>query len=66
MQNDINNNINNNEEIDFSYYLSVLLKHIWLILGFVVIGVAAAVCVNTFMQPQYKAITLLMIDRENA
>ncbi len=66
MQNDINNNINNNEEIDFSYYLAVLLKHIWLILGFVVIGVTAAVCVNTFMQPQYKAVTLLMIDRENA
>lgn len=66
MQNDINNNTNNNEEIDFSYYLSVLLKHIWLILGFIVMGVVAAVCVNTFMQPQYKAVTLLMIDRENA
>lgn len=66
MQNDINNNLTNNDEIDFSYYLSVLLKHIWLIIGFVIIGILAAVCVNLFMQPQFKAVTLLMIDRENA
>lgn len=65
----MNNNldINNNEEtIDFSYYISVIFKHLWILILFIFIGVSIATAVNVFTQPVYKATVLMMIDRETA
>ncbi len=65
MNNELNN-ANQEQEIDFSFYFSVILKRIWLLAGFVFVGVLAALAVNTFMQPVYKSTVLMMIDREKA
>ena len=54
------------EEIDFAFYISVVLKRIWLLIGVVFISIAAAVAVNMLMQPKYKASVLMMIDREDS
>ncbi|MFA7074622.1 MAG: polysaccharide biosynthesis tyrosine autokinase [Endomicrobiaceae bacterium] len=59
------NNVND-EQIDFSYYFSVILKHIWLLLGVTFIGVFIAVLLNVFIQPVYKSSVLMMIDREDS
>ena len=59
-------NTNQEQEIDFSFYFSVILKRIWLLAGFVFVGILAALAVNTFMQPVYKSTVLMMIDREDA
>ena len=59
-------NINNNEEIDFNWYVNVILKRFWLIAGITVLGLAAAILLNTFMRPAYKASALLMIEKEQA
>ena len=59
-------NTNNNDEIDFTFYISVIFKRIWLLVGVVFICVAAAVAVNMLMQPKYKASVLMMIDREDS
>lgn len=66
MNNENFSNVNQEQEIDFSFYFSVILKRIWLLAGFVFIGVLAALAVNTFMQPVYKSTVLMMIDREDA
>lgn len=55
-----------NDEIDFAFYISVILKRIWLLIGVIFISVAAAVAVNMLMQPKYKASVLMMIDREDS
>ncbi|MBO7431685.1 MAG: polysaccharide biosynthesis tyrosine autokinase [Elusimicrobia bacterium] len=55
-----------NDEIDFAFYISVILKRIWLLIGIVFISVAAAVAVNMLMQPKYKSSVLMMIDREDS
>ena len=60
------NDTNNNAEIDFTFYISVILKRIWLLIGVVIICVVAAVVVNMLMQPKYKASALMMIDREDS
>lgn len=60
------NETNNSEEIDFTFYISVILKRIWLLIGVVIICIAAAVVVNMLMQPKYKASVLMMIDREDS
>ena len=65
----MNNNldINNSEDtIDFSYYISVIFKHLWILILFIFIGVSIATAVNVFTQPVYKATVLMMIDRETA
>lgn len=59
------NNVND-EQIDFSYYFSVILKHIWLLLGVTFLGVFIAVLLNVFIQPVYKSSVLMMIDREDS
>lgn len=61
-------NINNatNEELDFSYYLNIIFKRFWLIVGMVAVGLVAAVLVNIFMRPAYKATVLMMINQEDA
>lgn len=56
----------NNEQIDFAYYFSVILKHIWLLAGFILIGLVISVLLNFFMQPVYKSSVLMMIDREDS
>ena len=65
----MNNNleVNSSEDtIDFSYYISVIIKHFWILVVFVFIGVAIATAVNVLTQPVYKASVLMMIDRETA
>jgi len=65
----LNNNLditNNEDTIDFSYYISVIFKHLWILIMFVFIGVVIATAVNVFTQPVYKASVLMMIDRETA
>ena len=54
------------QEIDLSFYLSVVLKRIWFLIGVIFICVSASVAVNMFMQPVYKSSVLMMIDREEA
>lgn len=54
------------EEIDFTYYIDVLLKRFWIILAFILLGALGAVLLNTFMRPAYKATALLMINQEDA
>ncbi|MBR1979683.1 GumC family protein [Candidatus Proelusimicrobium excrementi] len=56
----------NNEEINFSYYIEILLKHCWVIICFIALGAFCAVMLNTFMRPAYKATALMMINQENA
>ena len=55
-----------NQEIDISEIIAIVLKRIWLIIGMVLLGVLAAVLVNIFMRPVYEASTLLMINKEEA
>ena len=65
----MNNNfdVNNSEDtIDFSYYVSIIVKHLWILIMFIFIGVVIATAVNVFTQPVYKASVLMMIDRETA
>lgn len=65
----MNNNLditNNEDTIDFSYYISVIFKHLWILIMFIFIGVVIATAVNVFTQPVYKASVLMMIDRETA
>ena len=66
MSENFTNDTNNNAEIDFTFYISVILKRIWLLIGIVIICVASAVVVNMLMQPKYKASVLMMIDREDS
>lgn len=59
-------NINNSEELDFSYYINIIFKRFWLLVAFVALGLVAAVLVNIFMRPAYKATVLMMINQEDA
>ena len=59
-----NNTLNN--EIDFTYYLEVVLKRFWIIVAFILLGILAAALVNNFMRPAYKATAVLMINQEDA
>lgn len=59
-------NTNNNDNLDFSYYLAVILKHFWLIATITIIGVFGAIVSNILIQPVYKASVLMMIDREES
>lgn len=55
-----------NEELDLSYYANIIFKRFWLICGLTALGIVAAVLVNVFMRPAYKASALMMINQENA
>ncbi len=59
-------NVKNNEEIDFSYYINIIFKRFWLMVGIAALGLIAAVLVNIFMRPAYKATVLMMINQEDA
>lgn len=56
----------NDEELDISSLISLVLKHFWLIVATALLGLVAAILVNTFMRPVYEATALLMINQENA
>lgn len=56
----------NNEELDINSLLNLIFKHFWLIIATAMLGLLAAVLVNTFMRPVYEATALLMINQENA
>lgn len=60
------NNTNTNDELDLSEIVQVIFKRFWLISALAALGVIAALLVNTFMRPQYRATALLMINQENA
>lgn len=65
----MNENFINNaktDEIDFTFYVSVILKRIWLLIGIVFICIVGAVVANMLIQPKYKASVLMMIDREDS
>lgn len=56
----------NNEELDLNYYISIIFKRFWLIVGMIAVGLVAAVLVNLLMRPAYKATVLMMINQEDA
>ena len=56
----------NDEELDISALLSIVFKHFWLIVATALLGLLAAILVNTFMRPVYEATALMMINQENA
>lgn len=56
----------NEEELDISSLINLVLKHFWLIVATALLGLVAAILVNTFMRPVYEATALLMINQENA
>ena len=56
----------NEEELDITALVGMVLKHLWLIAAAAFIGLVAAILVNTFMRPVYEATALMMINQENA
>ena len=60
------NEIQQEENIDFSFYFQAVLKHWRLICFMMFFGLLGAILVNALMQPRYKATVLMMIDRENS
>ena len=54
------------EDLDLSEIINIIFKRFWLIVGLAVIGLVAAVLMNTFMRPMYQATALLMINKEDA
>lgn len=60
------NEIQQEENIDLSFYFQALLKHWRLICFITFFGLLGAILVNALMQPHYKATVLMMIDRENS
>ena len=60
------NEIQQEETIDFSFYLQAILKHWRLICFMLFFGLLGAILVNALMQERYKATVLMMIDRENS
>ncbi len=56
----------NDEELDISALIEIVFKRFWLIASTALLGVVAAILVNTFMRPVYEATALLMINQENA
>ena len=56
----------NDEELDITALVGMVLKHFWLIVATAVLGLIAAILVNVFMRPVYEASALMMINQENA
>lgn len=54
------------KELDLTEIVGIVLKRFWLVVGFALCGLVAAVLVNTFMRPVYEATALLMINKEDA
>ena len=55
-----------NEELDIASLFGMVFKHFWLIVATALLGLLAAILVNTFMRPVYEATVLMMINQENA
>jgi len=51
---------------DFTVYLNVILKRIWLVFAIIVLFSLGGLEVSLIMKPVYKTSVLLMIDRETA
>ena len=60
------NNVNQSQELDFRELVQIVFKRFWLISILAAVGVIAALLINTFMRPAYRATALLMINQENA
>ena len=56
----------NNEELDLTEVVGIVLKRFWLIVGCVLFGLLAAVLINTLMRPMYEGTALIMINKEEA
>ncbi len=56
----------NEEELDITAIMGVVFKRFWLIAATALLGMLAAILVNTFMRPVYEATVLMMINQENA
>ncbi len=56
----------NDEELDITALVGMVFKHFWLIVATALLGLLAAILVNTFMRPVYEASALMMINQENA
>ena len=56
----------NSEELDLSEIVNIIFKRFWLIVGLAVLGLVAAILVNTFVRPMYEATALIMINKEDA
>ena len=56
----------NEEELDITALVGMVFKHFWLIVATAILGLLAAVLVNTFMRPVYESTVLMMINQENA
>ena len=56
----------NEEELDITALVGMVLKRFWLIVATAFLGLVAAVLVNIFMRPVYEATVLMMINQENA
>ncbi len=56
----------NEEELDITDLVGMVLKRFWLIVATAFLGLVAAVLVNIFMRPVYEATVLMMINQENA
>lgn len=55
-----------NEELDLTEIIGIIFKRLWLIIGFALCGLLAAVLINTFMRPMYESTALIMINKEDA
>lgn len=60
------NEIQQEENIDFSFYFQAFLKHWRLIVFMIFFGLLGAILANVLIQPRYKSTVLMMIDRENS
>lgn len=56
----------NDQELDISVLINLILKRFWLIAGMALLGIVGAILINIFMRPVYQATALLMINQENA
>ncbi len=56
----------NEEELDITALVGMVFKHFWLIVATAILGLLAAILVNTFMRPVYESTVLMMINQENA
>lgn len=56
----------NEEELDITALMGMVFKRFWLIVATALLGLFAAILVNTFMRPVYEAAVLMMINQENA
>ena len=54
------------EEMNLSEIIQIVFKRLWWIVAAMLLGLIAAILVNVLMRPVYEAVTLMMINNENA